>query len=432
MKNTLHLLRVKRFLPLFITQFFGAFNDNAFKNAFLIWFTYEAAAKAGMNAPMMVTLAAGIFILPFFLFSATAGQLADKFEKSRLTRKIKFAEIVLMLGCAFFFFTGSIYGLLVILFLMGVQSTFFGPIKYSLLPEHLEKEELIGGNALIEGGTFLSILLGTIFGGIVVSMNHGVVWLSIFVILFALVGWISSRSIPLSPIGDQSLKVGWNIARETGKVIGYARENRRVWLCIIGISWFWLIGATFLTQLPVYTKTVVGGNAHIVTLFLSLFSVGIGVGSLACNRLLKGEVNARLVPYGAIGITVAILIFYFASWQYQINHAVLLAQTSVSFGIFDFFGADVYSSLIAFSLLMLAVCGGLYTVPLYAIMQRQANDHCLARIVAANNVMNSLFMVLSSVVAMLFFAVGLTVTEILLIVGLLNILMYFLLRKVLR
>lgn len=432
MKNHLHLLRSKRFLPLFITQFFGAFNDNAFKNAFLIWFTYEAAAKAGMNAPMMLTLAAGIFILPFFLFSVTAGQLADKYEKSRLTRKIKFVEIVLMLSCAFFFFFGSIYGLLVILFLMGVQSTFFGPIKYSLLPEHLEKEELIGGNALIESGTFLSILLGTIFGGVVVSMSHGVVWLSFFVILFALIGWISSRSIPRSSIGDQNLKIGWNLARETGKVIGYARENRRVWFCIIGISWFWLIGATFLTQLPVYTKTVIAGNTHIVTLFLSLFSVGIGVGSLACNRLLKGEVNARLVPYGAVGITVAIVIFYFASWQYQINHAALLVQTSVSLGIFDFFGADVYSSLIAFSLLMLAVCGGLYTVPLYAIMQRQANDHCLARIVAANNVMNALFMVLSSVVAMLFFAVGLTVTEILLIVGLLNILMYFLLRRELK
>jgi acyl-[acyl-carrier-protein]-phospholipid O-acyltransferase/long-chain-fatty-acid--[acyl-carrier-protein] ligase len=425
MSDSLHLLKSRRFLPLFITQFFGAFNDNAFKNAFLIWFTYDVAARSDMDASMMVTLAAGLFILPFFLFSATAGQIADKYEKSWLTQKIKQIEIILMIACAACFVFGSVYGLLAVLFLMGIQSTFFGPIKYSLLPEHLQDDELISGNGLIEGGTFLSILLGTIFGGLIIRTEYGVELLSLCVIAFAVIGWFSSRSIPKAPAHDPKLKIGWNIVRETWKIIGYARQERSVWLSIIGISWFWLIGAMFLTQFPIYTQQVVGGNEHIVTLFLTVFSVGIGLGSVWCNRLLKGKINGRLVPYGSIGITIAICMFVAASNFYE-------APSDSLIGLSEFFDMGYSSWGIALSLLMLAVCAGIYIVPLYAIMQHRSDDHYLARIIAANNVMNALFMVLASIGALALFSLNFTVTQILLTVGLVNIPVFFVVRGVIK
>ena len=436
MRDQVYLLKTKRFLPLFITQFFGAFNDNAFKNAFLIWFTYDVATHHHLDAPMIVTLAAGLFILPFFLFSATAGQVADKYEKSWLIRQIKLAEILLMIACAICFFIQSIYGLLIVLFLMGIQSTFFGPIKYSLLPEHLQEDELIAGNGLIEGGTFLSILLGTIFGGLIIRTEYGVALLSCFVIGFAVIGWIASRSIPKSPIGDPQLAIRWNIVSETWTIIGYAREERTVWLSIIGISWFWLIGATFLTQFPIYTQAVIGGNEHIVTLFLTIFSIGIGVGSVGCNKLLKGEINGRLVPHGAMGMTIAILLFVAASYVYPIEHRYYLEQVLkdadrvLTFS--EFFQVGLSSWGIVLSLLMLSIAAGVYIVPLYAMMQHRSDDHYLARVIAANNVINALFMVLASLGALVLFSLNFTVTNILLTVGLLNIPVFLVVRGVVK
>ncbi len=428
-----NLMKSNRFLPLFITQFFGAFNDNAFKNAFLIWFTYDIAAKQGSNPAMMVTIAAGLFILPFFLFSATAGQVADKYEQSWLTQKIKLVEIILMILCAVCFFVESVNGLLVILFMMGIQSTFFGPIKYSLLPEHLHDDELIKGNGLIEGGTFLSILLGTIFGGLIIRTEYGVEILAVCVILFAVIGWLASRHIPKTPIGDPNLDIGWNIARETWKIIGFARQERTVWLSIIGISWFWLIGATFLTQFPTYTKEVIGGNEHIVTLLLTIFSVGIGVGSVWCNSLLKGEINGKLVPLGCMGMSVFIIDFYFASHGYegvifmQKPCADMASCLPVLEGVGDFF-STLEGWRIAFDLLGLSICAGIYIVPLYAIMQHRSEQKFLARIIASNNVMNALFMVVATVIALALFAIGFTVIEILLAVGIFNIPVYFIVR----
>jgi acyl-[acyl-carrier-protein]-phospholipid O-acyltransferase/long-chain-fatty-acid--[acyl-carrier-protein] ligase len=436
MRDHMHLMRSKRFLPLFVTQFFGAFNDNAFKNAFLIWFTYDVATNSGINAPMMVTLAAGLFILPFFLFSATAGQFADKYERSYFTRKIKFVEVILMLAVSAGFFLGSIYGLLVVLFMMGVQSTFFGPIKYSLLPEHLNDDELIGGNGLIEGGTFLSILFGTIFGGLIIGTTYGKEMLALALVGFALVGWISSRSIPLAPVGDPNLKIGWNIFRETWKIIGYAQEERTVWLSIIGISWFWFVGAMFLTQFPVFTKQTIGGNEHIVTLFLTIFSVGIGIGSVWCNKLLKGEINGRLVPYGSVGMTVAIAVFVAASLQYSADRMVYLEQVlnyqDRILGLTEFFSVSPASWGIIGGLLALSVCAGIYIVPLYTIMQHRSDDKYLARIIAAANVINALFMVMASVVALLLFSLSFSSIQILLAVGVLNIPVFFLVRGIVR
>lgn len=424
MSNSIHLLKTKRFLPLFITQFFGAFNDNAFKNAFLIWFTYDIAVKTGADASIMLTVAAGLFILPFFLFSATAGQLADKYEKSWITQKVKQLEIVLMVSSIICFYLQSINGLLVILFMMGAHSTLFGPIKYSLLPEHLKDDELISGNGLIEGGTFLSILLGTIFGGLIIRMTYGVEILAIFIIGFAIIGWLASRSIPKAPISDPNLKISWNIAKETWKIIGYARQERTVWLSIIGISWFWLIGATFLTQFPVYTKNIIGGNEHIVTLFLTIFSIGVGIGSVLCNKLLKGKINGRLVPYGSLGITVAIVMFTIASKLY--------VPTGNEVGLFDFINSGFPALTIITSLLILAVFSGIYIVPLYAIMQHRSDDKYLSRIIAANNVLNALFMVVASIYGVGIFAAGLGVVELLLSVGLINIPVFFVIRGVVK
>lgn len=424
MSDSLHLLRTRRFLPLFITQFFGAFNDNAFKNAFLIWFTYGVAAETGANAGLMVTIAAGLFILPFFLFSATAGQVVDKYEKSWLTQKIKQVEIILMIACAICFYLQSVNGLLVVLFMMGTQSTFFGPIKYSLLPEHLKDDELIGGNGLIEGGTFLSILLGTIFGGLIIQTEYGIELLSLFVIAFAVIGWLSSRYIPTTPVGDKNLKIGWNIITETWKIIGFAKEERTVWLSIIGISWFWLIGATFITQFPVYTKDVIKGDEHIVTLFLTIFSIGVGVGSVLCNRLLRGEINVRLVPYGSIGISVSIFTVIFASYLYAIPSEIITLSGFVSSGFAAWF--------VMGGLLMLSIFSGVYIVPLYAIMQHRSDKKHLARVIAANNVLNALFMVLASIFAVGLFALDFSITELLLSVGILNIPVFFIIRKVVR
>lgn len=424
MPDAIHLLKTKRFLPLFITQFFGAFNDNAFKNAFLIWFTYDIAVRTGADASIMLTIAAGLFILPFFLFSATAGQLADKYEKSWITQKVKQLEIIMMVACAIGFYLQSVYGLLFVLFMMGVHSTLFGPIKYSLLPEHLKDNELISGNGLIEGGTFLSILLGTIFGGLIIRTEYGTILLSVFVIAFAVIGWVSSRYIPKAHISDAKLKISWNIFKETWKIIGYAQKERTVWLSVIGISWFWLIGATFLTQFPVYTKGVIGGNEHIVTLFLTIFSIGVGFGSMLCNKLLKGQINGRLVPYGSFGITIAIILFTLASNFY--------VSSGSDIGLYEFLSSGIAAWMIILSLLILSVSSGIYIVPLYAIMQHRSDGKYLSRIIAANNVMNALFMVLASIYAIGIFTLGFSVIELLLSVGIINIPVFFIIKGVVK
>ena len=423
----------RRFFPLFVTQFLGAFNDNAFKNAFLIWYTFEAVSLSSLDPEIVVTLSAGLFILPFLLFSATAGQLADKFEKSKITQIIKQIEIVLMIGSGLGFYFQSVTTLMIILFFMGMHSTFFGPIKYSLLPEHLKDEELISGNAFIEGGTFLSILIGTIFGGIVIRLGSGLEIYSVAVILFAIVGWWSSRSIPTSPISDPELKVGWNIFKETWKIVGYAREERTVWLSIVGISWFWFVGVTFLTQFPVYTKLVIGGDEQIVTFLLTIFSIGIGIGSVMCNKLLKGQINGRLVPAGAFGITFAIFLFKIESVLYTAKMQSLFPggfESEIS--LREFLTSGVHGFGIWFSLLLLAIMSGIYIVPLYAIMQHRSNPKYMSRIIATNNVINALFMVVASIIGVIFYAMGLTVTNILFLVGIMNIPVYFIIRDIVK
>jgi acyl-[acyl-carrier-protein]-phospholipid O-acyltransferase/long-chain-fatty-acid--[acyl-carrier-protein] ligase len=422
MPNHPHLLNSKRFLPLFITQFFGAFNDNVFKNAFLIWFTYDIANKLNMNAQLMVTIASGLFVLPFFLFSSLAGQLADKFEKSKLVQIIKIAEILIMIFAFVGFHSENINLLLGLVFLMGVHSTFFGPLKYSLLPEHLKNNELVSGNALIEGGTFLAILLGTILGGIVIRFTNGIELISASVISFALIGWIASRFIPKAPAADPRLVISFNIFSQTLKIIDFARKDKTVWLSIIGISWFWFVGITFLSQFPTYTKNLINGDEFIVTLFLSIFSIGIAIGSVICNKLLKGKINGRLVPAGSIGITLGITIFCIANYFY------VTPEKIISLG--EFFSNSYSSWLIALGLLVMAIASGIYIVPLYAIMQHRSDAKYLSRIIAANNVLNALLMVTSSVAIVALTKLEINFLQIFLLLAATNILVFFVIRNI--
>lgn len=410
-----YLLGTRRFLPLFCTQFLGAFNDNVLKNALVILITYVIAERTGQNAQIMVTVAAGIFILPFFLFSSIAGQLADKYEKSKLTRIIKLVEVFIMMGAVAGFYLEDAYILLAALFLSGVQSTFFGPIKYSILPDHLHKDELIGGNALIEAGTFLSILLGTIIGGVMVLAENGTLTVSAIIMLSAIIGLVSSFFMPKALPPAPNMRLNLNLITETWRIIQYSRGSRDVFLSILGISWFWLIGATFLSQFPTYAKNVLGGNEHVVTLFLTVFSVGIGIGSLFCNRLLKGRVEATYVPAAALGITFFTLDLVYASGQ-------LKPVAGAALGLAAFLASPEYWRIL-FDLLMISACGGIYIVPLYAIMQTRSDKDHRSRTIASNNVMNALFMVVAAIATVVMFAFHFTVIDVFLFTGIINGLM---------
>ena len=299
--NQIDLLTSRRFLPLMITQSLGAFNDNAFKNAIVFLITFSMAQKTGLDAPMLVVAAAGVFIFPFFLFSANAGQLADKYDKAYLIRILKLTEIIIMVIAAIGFMIGSIWFLLVVLFLMGTQSTYFGPIKYGILPEQLRTEELIAGNAWVQAGTFIAILLGTVAGQLVLG-DTGIYVMSGLIILMALAGWVSARYIPSTGPAAPDLKVNYNVFTSTWEIVRFAASQRHIFLTILAISWFWLVGAAFLAEIAPFAKDVLGGTESLATLFLVTFSVGMAIGSLVCNSMLKGQVNATFVPLGALGL----------------------------------------------------------------------------------------------------------------------------------
>ena len=411
--NQFDLLKTRRFLPLFITQFLGAFNDNVYKNALVILITYVVAEKAGLNSQIMVTAAAGIFILPFFLFSATAGQLADKYEKAFLVRIIKLVEIVLMIGATVGFYMESVWVLMTILFLMGTQSTFFGPIKYGILPEKIKEDELIGGNGLIEAGTFVSILVGTLVGGLLILAENGVLMISGMVIFIAIIGWVSSFYIPEGRPAAPKLKVDYNFLRETWVIVSHAKQNREIFLSILGISWFWLVGATFLAQFPTYSKDIIGGNEQLVTLFLSVFTIGVGMGSLLCNQLLKGEVEATFVPLAIIGVTVFTVDLYFASQYMFTNGSVELIGAAA-------FLSHLSSWRILADMFMISVCSGIYIVPLYAIIQARSEPNYRSRIIASNNILNALFMVISAIGTVAMLTVGFNVNQVFLSIAILN------------
>ncbi|MCW8922431.1 MAG: MFS transporter [Gammaproteobacteria bacterium] len=410
--NQFILLKQKRFLPFFLTQFLGAFNDNVFKNALIILIAFQGTQLAGetANVDFLTNLSAGLFILPFFLFSATAGQWIDKNEKSQSIRFIKLMEVIIMLAAAYAFYAASLYMLIALLFLMGAQSAFFGPAKYSYIPQHLADTELVAGNALVQSGTFVAILIGTMLGGILISNDDGRQWVAIAIVTLALLGYLSSRFIPQTPSLEPELKINWNPLTETWRNIAFIHRDRVVFLSVLGISWFWFLGATYLVQLPNYTKTALSGNEQVVTLLLTFFTLGIGGGSLLCNWLSGHKVELGLVPFGSIGLTLFGIDLFLARPEF--------AQQALM-GVAEFIGRPG-SVRIIIDVLMIGLFGGFYIVPLFSMVQQRSQPQHLSRVIAGNNIFNALLMVLSAIMAMVLLGSGVTIAELFLIVAVLN------------
>jgi 1-acyl-sn-glycerol-3-phosphate acyltransferase len=406
------LLRERRFGPFFWTQFAGAANDNVFKNAFVVFVTFEAASLLAVDAGTVVNLIGAVFILPFLLLSATSGQIADKYEKSRLIRFVKLFEIGIMLVGLAGFALSSVALLFTALALLGVHSTLFGPVKYAILPQHLTLEELTGGNGLVEMGTFVAILLGTIAGGVVVAIRpSGPVYAGVLGIAIAIAGWLVSRRIPHTPAVAPALAIDWNPFTETWRnLTGVARENIVVWRSMLGISWFWFYGAIWLAQLPAFTQQVLGGDEHVFTLLLATFSIGIGAGSLLCERLSGHKVEIGLVPFGSIGLTLFAADLWLATRGMH-------ADAQHGIGVFLSSGAN-WRVLV--DLILLGAFGGFYTVPLYALIQARSQPSHRSRIIAANNILNALFIVASAAIAIGLLRAGLSVPELFLAVGVMN------------
>ena len=415
MSSQFTLLEQRRFLPFFLTQFAGAFNDNFYKNALVVLMTFQAAQFTTLAPGVLVNLAAGLFILPFFLFSATSGQLADKYEKSRLIRFTKLLEIGIMVLAAVAFALKSLPLMLSTLFLMGTQSSIFGPVKYAILPQHLKEDEIVGGNALVESGTFVSILLGTIAGGLTIALPGGSGWVSGGAIVIAVLGYVASRGIPEAPAADPGLKVDWNPITETWRNIGETRGNRTVFLSILGISWFWFYGAMFLSQFPGYAREVLGGDEHAVTLLLAVFSVGIGIGSLLCEKLSGRHVEIGLVPFGSIGLTLFGLDLWWASPATVAATAASAAPLSIGALL-----SEPASWRVLFDLVMIGVFGGFFIVPLYALIQTRSEPARRSRIIAGNNILNAAFMVVAAGLGAGLLAAGASIPQLILVTALLN------------
>jgi len=409
--NQFALMRQRRFAPFFWTQFLGAGNDNIYKNALVIFVAFHAVGMSSLDTNTLVNLAAGIFILPFVLFSATAGQLADKYDKALLIRWIKLLEIAIMLIGLAGFWQRNLTLLFVALGLMGMHSTLFGPVKYAILPQTLQPRELIGGNGLVEMGTFVAILLGTILGGLLVAVQpNGPVMAGTAAVIVAVAGWVISRAIPPTPAVAPDLKINWNPVTESWQNLRFAYGNRVVWLSMLGISWFWFYGATFLTQFPNFAKDILGGDEHVVTLLLALFSVGIGTGSLLCERLSGHKVELGLVPFGSIGLTVFAVDLWLAT---RGMHA-----TGVT-GVGAFLVAPGHWRVVA-DLVLIGLFAGFYIVPLYALIQERSAASHRSRIIAANNILNALFMVASAGVAIALLGAGVSIPGLFLVTGILN------------
>ena len=405
------LLAERRFGPFFATQFLGAFNDNVFKNALVILVAYQITDTGGLAPEVLVNLAGALFILPFFLFSATAGQLADRYDKARLIRAVKLLEIAIAVLGGVALAQHNIPLLLATLFLFGLQSTFFGPVKYSILPRTLREEELVGGNGLVETGTSIAILTGTIVGGLLIARADGPgVVVPAVIIVIALAGYAASRMIPPVPSADPGLAIRWNPVTETWALFGFARRNRTVFLSILGVSWFWFYGFMLLSQFPAYAKDTLGGDEHVATLLLAVLSVGIGLGSLLCERMSGHKVELGLVPFGSIGLTLFALDLSFAGPE-NATGALLGAGAFV---------AAPGSARVLIDLALIGLFGGFFIVPLYALIQSRAEKHLQSRVIAANNVLNAVFMVAAALVAALFLYLGVTIPQLFLLTALLN------------
>jgi 1-acyl-sn-glycerol-3-phosphate acyltransferase len=404
--NQFALLGQRRFAPFFWTQFLGAANDNVFKFAFTVLVTYKL--QVGWLPPAMAGLVIGaVFIAPFLLFSATSGQLADKFDKATLTRMVKNLEIVIMVLAAVGLFTTQVPLMLGCIFLLGLHSTLFGPVKYAYLPQHLNERELTGGNGMIEMGTFVAILLGNVAGGVLIALP-ATAWLpgaqavAVVSLALAIVGRAASHWVPATPATAPALRINWNPVTETWRNLKLAHRNLVVFRSLLGISWMWFFGAVFLSQFPAFAKDVLHGDEHVASLLLVVFSIGIGAGSLLTETLSRRHVEIGLVPLGAIGMSVFALDLYLASRSLP----GVPAQT-----VGAFLAAPAHWRVLA-DLFMLSACAGLYSVPMYALIQIRSPASHRARIIAANNILNAVFMIASSLIVGALLASGLRIPEV--------------------
>jgi len=404
------LLRQRRFAPLFATQALGAYNDNVFKQAVIILVTYQSAMLGVSHPGVWVNAAAGIFILPFFLFSPLAGQLADQREKSAMIRVIKLAEMVIMLLAMLALYLQSLGFMLLVLFLLGAQSTFFGPIKYSVLPQALETDELVAGNGLINMGTFVSILVGTLLGGSLMALQQGWLWVSMMALAVSLAGYLASRAIPPAPAVDPQLKLNWNILAQAFRGMGFLRSDRVLFLTALGISWFWFFGALVLAQMPGYVRLTLAGDANVANSFFAWFVIGVASGSLLCNRLSRNRIELGLVPCGSIGLSLVLFDLFYQG---------ALIPGDALLGLSAFYSDSVHWRAVA-DVVLIGVFGGFYIVPLYALLQRESPVSHRSRVIAALNIMNALFMVVSAGLAAGLLGAGLSIPQLLLLTSVLN------------
>lgn len=403
------LLKSSRFAPFFWTQFLGAYNDNVYKNALILLITYQTFGLTTDKINILANVCAAAFTLPFFLFSTTAGQLADKYEKARLIRYIKFGEIPVTLCAAFALIWHNLYFLIFVLFLFGAQSAFFGPVKYSILPEQLKQQELMGGNGMVEMGTFVAILIGTLVGGLLMgNPNYGIFTTGLMVILVAISGWLLSLKIPATQAAAHHTKIKWAPFAQTWESLRYAYHNPSLFYVIIGISWFWSFGGLFLAQIANYVKVFLGGNAYIVTLLLTLFSIGIGSGSLLCERLSAQRIELGLVPLGIIGLVLFTLDFACSN---------TLPYTGPLMDFLPFILQWSHWHLIL-DIFFIGMFGGFYIVPLYALLQRRSPHEIRSRIIATNNIVNSFFMVATATGGGILLALGCTLPQLFLLTAL--------------
>ena len=404
------LLTERRFGPYFITQCAGALNDNLFKNTMVILLSYKAASES--EGGLLVNLAGGLFILPYFLFSPIAGRISDKYDKDKIIRVTKILEIMIMiLGCIGFYFSSNVV-LFVALFLLGTQATFFGPVKYSILPQTLRDEELMAGNALVELGTFLSILVGTLLGGVIAAKGD-LTTISVWVMGVAIAGWIISLLIPKAPASDPNLEISFNFMRDMKELINVSRQREGIFNAVMGISWFWYFGATILAQIPSYSLHVLESKDPMTTtVLMAVFSISVGVGSLIAEKLSRGEIELGLVPIGALGLSLFCGDLYFVD-------SSMSSMALIDWPIIGVSGIQIPWRVLI-DLALIGAMGSLFIVPLYAYVQFRSDVKTRSRLIAANNVFNAIFMVVSAVATMVFYKAGMNTAEILLVTAVMN------------
>ncbi|MEN3277846.1 MAG: hypothetical protein V7631_3636 [Massilia sp.] len=405
------LLSQRRFAPFFWTQFLGAFNDNLFKTALMVALTYDALSWTTLAPGLLNNLIPGLFILPYVVFSATAGQIADKVEKGRLARFVKLLEVAIMLLAAVGWMTHTLWLLIAAVVGMGLHSTLFGPVKYAYLPQHLKQEELVGGNGVVEMGTFVGILLGEVAGALLVAYKpFGIELVAGASLLMALLGLAASWRIPPSPAPAPELRINHNFLSESVRNLRFSSQNRTVFLSMLGNSWFWFYGALVLSQFPVYAKDYLHGDHSVFVLLLTVFSLGIGIGSLLCEKLSGRKVEIGLVPFGSIGLSVFGIDLYFASLAYT-NTATVDA-----FGLLALPG----TLRIVADLILIGVFGGFFIVPLFALIQTRCDPKHVSRTIAGMNILNAIFMVAAAGVAIVLLGQGFSIPEMFLVTALLN------------